>query len=224
MEISLSDFKINDDGTIEGKIENPELPLITSELKAKNDLKIKGIIRETFQVMLPIHGEIRVPNQKFKAGDWYVKYAIIEGFEFIKEGTVKSLILFDAPTKEGVRVYKPDQNSFLVALKRISALDFSNFYLDIRGGSDAGLGRNEHGLPHFHIILNAGRKDIGKVYFPTVEEYKSTGKELVFSSTLKRKYKNEILDWTFKNDLKNLQLMNDVWELMNQGNQKRMIK
>jgi hypothetical protein len=101
---------------------------------------------------------------------------------------------------------------------------FSNFYIDVRGGATDGAGKNEHGKAHFHIILNAGRQDLGAVFFPTVEDFKTNKTELEFPGQITRSMKKEINEWVFAGGLKNLELINKQWFEMNKDNQNRIIR
>jgi len=213
---SINDFVYNSEKKcLEGRVGQPNLTLSICEIIIPEFPEIKGFIAEVFSVNEPINGEHRVPNVKFQKGDWYVKILITSGHKHFENNEIKKFTLQERkksdssyPTPEVL-----DPKTFLLQLKNISGRKFGKYYMDIRGGETGAVGRSEHGEPHFHIIEFNTNKDLGKVYFPTVNNT-----ELKFECSLKSKEKKKIEQWVFKDNQKVLIEMNKLWNELNKHN------
>jgi hypothetical protein len=213
---SINDFEYNSETKcLEGRVGQPNLTLSICEIIVPGIPKIKGFIAELFSVTEPIYGEHRVPNIKFKKGDWYVKILITSGHEHFENNVINNFTLQERPKTEASFSTPEvlDPNTFLLQLKNISGRKFGKYYMDIRGGETGASGRSEHGEPHFHIREFNTNKDLGKVFFPSVNNT-----ELKFECSLKAKEKKKIEQWLFKDNQKVLIEMNKLWNELNKHN------
>lgn len=225
-EIKLEHFIINEkESFIAGKIIYPKITLPGARIKTSNN-SIEGFIYEVFEVTNLDQVKIRCPEISFNIGDWYAKFKITKGIELFLNKEIR-IIQIEEPKNNKTHLTKSkasNPRSRLVKLRNMSGNHFSNFYLDVRGGATDGAGKNEHGEAHFHIILYAGNKDLGPVFFPTVEAHKKNKIELEFPDEIDRRMEKEIKKWVFKVDLENLELLNNQWVEMNKDNKNRIIK
>lgn len=222
--INLRNFYIDKDGKcLHGKVKSPKFNLAGAKLFIPKYAEIKGCVVELFRVVDVNHVRDRAKGISFDIGDWYIMILINKGWSVFVNNKIKELILIEPEFKNAPETSSSSlgPNEILVKLK--SEHRFSRFYLDLRGGSTNGVGRNEHGEPHFHIILYAQKKDIGKVFFPSISEFKNGKNELIFKTEISKKDRKEITEWVFESSLKNLELLNNDWNLFNKDNN-RLIK
>ena len=213
---SILNFEYNSETKcLEGRVEKPEITLAICELIVTDIPEIEGFIVELFSIIEPINGEHRIPNIKFKKGDWYVKILITSGEKHFENKKINSFILQERPKSETSFPIPEilDSNTFLVQLKNISGRIFGKYYMDIRGGETGSAGRSEHGEPHFHIIEFKTNKDLGKVYFPS-----KNNTELKFECSLKSKEIKNIEKWLFNDNQKILIELNKLWSELNKDN------
>lgn len=219
-EIKIPNFTFDEKGKcLHAKVSKPIFNLIGSRLLIPNHPEIEGFVVELFLIIDTSHTTIREPNIAFEIGDWYLRIKIFDGWDQFKELSLSTFYL----TEDKSQIVDADEsklseNAILLKLRNVSAKYFDNYYIDVRGGETGGAGRNEHGAPHFHIIRNGGRKDLGKVYFPTVENYRRNQVELEFSANVSQKMRKEINAWAFGEDQKNLDYLNSVWSTLNKHN------
>ena len=226
MKFLLKDFYIDkEDHSLNGCVTLPEFPLGGARIRIPENLDIEGCVVQLFTVRDLKHVKAFAKGVHFTIGSWYVKILIDKGWEHIKSGIIDEFYLEEG--KINKEPFKASSNSnlksFLLELKNMSGLNFSNFYLDIRGGETGGVGRNEHGDPHFHVINKNSKKDLGKVEFPTVSDYKNNKTGLIFKADINRTQEKEISKWVFNSGLKNLSRLNESWKEMNKDNN-RVIK
>ena len=220
---SIKNFFIdNESECLKGKIKTPKFNLGGAKIFVKEYPGIEGYVVELFSIIDPIHGESRATGIEFEIDDWYVRINIYDGWKYFTNGNVKDFSLVERDAKKWPTDDLKSQNSesFLLQLKNVSGRFFPNFYLDIRGGEKSGAGRNEHGSAHFHIRESGTKKDLGKVFFPMVQDYELNKTKLVFSDDcqINRKSKKLIVSWVFDSDLKNLRDINKEWTLRNRFN------
>lgn len=221
--LKIRDFYIDDvNRCLEGKVESSKFNLLGSKIIILNHPEIEGFVFELFEVIDVNHVKERAKGIEFNIGDIYLKILIDKGWD-----TFNKLIIEDFYLEESTKeineqsfeeIKKNNAKSILFEFKNMSNLFFANFYIDLRGGETGGVGRNEHGEPHFHIISRKENRDIGKVFFPTIEDYKTNNSQLIFSSNINRKIKKQITEWVFKDDLKNLEELNKTWVEQNRHN------
>jgi hypothetical protein len=221
---SINDFNLDSKNQcLKGKIKNPKFNLGGARIEINAFPLIEGFVVELFSVTDIKQVEFRAEGIHFDVNDWYIRINIYSGWEHFEKGEINEFYIRE---REKVRSFDFDKNlnnssSFLLQLKNMSARYFSNFYLDLRGGETSGVGRNEYGPAHFHVIENGTKKDLGRVYFPTIKEFNSKHKtELEFDNTCKidRKVKKTISKWVFDPELKNLKDINNEWNLRNEFN------
>lgn len=223
-EISIENFIVNEkQNYIAGQIINPKIILPGARIKTTDNI-IEGFIFEAFQVTDLTQVLNRCPDIQFNIGGWYVKIKITKGFHFLLKKEMTSLKIEEPENVNPRKSKKGNSRSKYFTLRNMSGKHFSNFYLDIRGGAVDGVGRNEHGKAHFHIILYEGLVDLGAVYFPTVDAFKKKNSELEFPSQITRRVKKEINKWVFADGLENLEMLNKQWIEMNKYNQNRTNK
>lgn len=221
---SIKDFNLdNENKCLKGKIEHPEFNLAGAKIETRGFPLLEGFVVELFSVTDLKQVESRVKDVDFKITDWYVRINIYSGWEYFENNEINEFYISERENIENFNFdkIKLDSNSLLLQLKNMSGSFFSKFYLDIRGGETSGVGRNEHGPAHFHIIEKGTNKDLGKVYFPTVMEFISKQKtELKFdlNCEIDRKDKKRISKWIFDSEFKNLKSINKEWELRNEFN------
>lgn len=221
---SIIDFNLDfENKCLIGKISNPKFDLAGAKIEANGFPLLEGYVVELFSVTELKQVESRFKNVDFEIGDWFVRINIYSGWEYFENNEISKFFISERINLKDFNFdgIKLDSDSFLINLKNMSGRFFSNFYLDIRGGETSGAGRNEHGPAHFHIIENGTKKDLGKVYFPSLEEFISKQKkELEFdiNCMVARKDQKKISKWVFDSELKNLKLINKEWELRNEFN------
>jgi hypothetical protein len=208
---------------LNGKIKNPEFNLAGATIEINKTPLIEGFVAELFTVTDLRQVETRAKGIFFEINDWYIKIKIESGWEHFENGEINEFYLNQKEEKENLDLNKiiSDPSLFLLQLKNMSGKDFPKFYLDIRGGETAGVGKNEHGPAHFHIIEKGTKKDLGRAFFPTIEEFNTKNKtELEFDHTCKidRKVKKMISKWIFDSKLKNLEAINKEWKTRNKFN------
>ena len=219
-EIKIPNFTFDEkEKCLHAKVSKPIFNLIGSRLLITNHHEIEGCVVELFSIIKTEHATIREPNIDFEIGDWYLKIKIFDGWDKFKELTLSTIYLIESkPEKLDIGKINISENTILLKLKNVSLKDFDNYYIDVRGGETGGAGRNEHGEPHFHIIRKSDRKDLGKVYFPTVENYQNNQVGLVFPNDVNKKMQKEINSWVFDKNQKNLIKLNSVWSIQNEFN------
>jgi hypothetical protein len=225
-EIALENFTVNEEQNyIAGKIINPKILLPGARIKT-TDNTIEGYIYEAFEVTDLIQVHNRCPEIQFNIGEWYVKIKITKGIYLLLKKAFASLQIEEPEYLKPLKHKKVQtgSRSIYVKLRNMSGKHFSNFYIDVRGGSTNGAGRNEHGKAHFHIILCDSLQDLGAVYFPTVSEFKIINAELEFTGQIPNQMKREINKWVFADGLENLERLNCKWFEMNKDNQNRIIR
>ena len=225
-EIGLENFTVNEEQNyIAGKIINPKIILPGARI-ITTEKTIEGFIYEAFEVTDLIQVLNRCPEIPFNIGEWYVKIKIIKGIHLLLKKELASLQIEEPKNVKPLipKKVQTGSRSIYVKLRNMSGKHFSNFYLDIRGGSVDGAGRNEHGKAHFHIILSESQEDLGAVYFPTVDEFKKKNSELEFPDQTTNRIKKEINKWVFADGLENLKGLNRQWIEMNKYNQNRIIR
>lgn len=213
---SINNFEYNSKTKcLEGRVENPKITLAFCELIVTEIPEIEGFIVELFSIIEPINGESRIPNIKFKKGDWYVKILITNGSSYFEKNQVTNFTLQEKPKSEtNISIpenLKPD--TFLVQLKNVSGKKFGKYYMDIRGGETGAVGRSEHGEPHFHIIEFKTNKDLGKVFFKT-----KNNTEIKFECVLKTKEQKKIEKWLIQDNQKVLIQLDELWNILNKHN------
>lgn len=219
-EINLSDFVIDDsESCLKGKVAIPKFNLAGAKLIIPNHPEIEGFVVELFSIVDIRHALLRAPGIDFNVGDWYINIKIFSDWSSFKEMKIKSFYLTERDINEvNLKKIKRSKNSMLFKFKNMSLKYFDNYYIDLRGGETGGAGRNEHGDPHFHIIRKKDNKDLGKVFFPTIEDFKANEKQLVFSEEIRAKRKKEITEWVFNKNQENLIKLNCMWTLQNNCN------
>ena len=221
---NINDFILDSkDECLKGKIKNPKFSLAGAKIEVNKFTLIEGFIVELFSVTDLKQVEFRVNDIHFEINDWYVRVNIYSGWEHFENGDVEEFFISEREANKSIDIKKilSNSSSFLLQLKNMSGKYFPNFYIDIRGGETAGVGRNEHGPAHFHIKENGTNKDLGKVFFPTIKEFNSKQKtKLEFDDTCKidKKKKKLISKWIFDSELKNLKAVNNEWNLRNKFN------
>ncbi len=213
----------NKNQCLKGKIKNPKFDLAGAKIEINTFPLIEGFVVELFSVTDIKQVESRIEGIHFDVNDWYVRINIYSGWEHFENGEINEFYISEREKIRSFDFNKKSSNSssFLLQLKNMSGRYFPNFYLDIRGGETSGVGRNEHGTTHFHVIENGTKKDLGRVFFPTIEEFNSKHKtKLEYDNTCKvdRKTKKIISKWVFDSELKNLQAINNEWNLRNKFN------
>ena len=103
--------------------------------------------------------------------------------------------------------------------------DFSSFNIVVYGGSTDGPGRNEHGLPHFHLLEKNSDKVLGKIDIPLLTKWKESDikKKLSLITILDgpditKKQKKEIVKWLSDNNNANLMSCQEHWDKVNIDN------
>jgi hypothetical protein len=218
--INISNFvKNNTKATLEGKIEIPKFNLAGAKLLITEKPKVEGCVVELFSILNPEHGSIRVPEIEFKIGEWYLSIKIFSDWEEFNKLKIKSFYLVEPEyTEIDYSKLEIPKNAVLLKFKNMSLKEFSTYYIDLRGGETGGVGRNEHGPPHFHILRKSDKKDLGKVFFPTFEEFENGKTQLIFSKEINSKMKKEISKWVFELNQKNLITLNSFWKSQNSHN------
>jgi hypothetical protein len=190
-----------------------------AKLKSSKSNKVHGYVIESYTVWSLDSVKDRAKGIEFEINDRYGKIALEQSaIELIKSNDSNEFYL-----EELLPRYQKDKklsknSKDLVKLRRISRRYFSNFYLDVRGGETGSSGRSEHGQPHFYIISYAGQKDLGKGFFPSVDDSMKNQASIRFESSLKRRDLDKISDWVFKDDLNNLKSLNAEWLERNKFN------
>ncbi|WP_160633295.1 hypothetical protein [Acidiluteibacter ferrifornacis] len=190
-----------------------------AKLKSRKSNKVHGYVIESFTVWSLDSVKDRAKGIEFEINDRYGKIALEQfAIELIKSNDSNEFYL-----EELLPHYQKDKKQIknskdLVKLRRISGRYFSNFYLDVRGGETGSSGRSEHGQPHFHIISYTGQKDLGKGFFPSVDDRLKNQTSIRFESSLKKRDLDKISDWIFKDDLNNLKSLNNEWIERNKFN------
>lgn len=218
--INIPNFTTDEAGSyIHARVTQPLFNLAGARLYIEGNTQIEGCVVELFSITLAEQALIREPKIDFQIGDWYLKIKIFEGWNYFIELNLSTIILIESqPQKGDFNENKIPKNSILVKLKNMSLKYFDNYFIDLRGGETGGAGRNEHGEPHFHIIGTGNNKDLGKVYFPSQDEYVSKQKKLAFPVTINSKMKKEISEWVFSNNQENLVKLNSKWYESNKDN------
>jgi hypothetical protein len=219
-EIHIPNFTIEEKGSfLHAKVTHPVFNLIGTRLFVPEHPEIEGCVVELFSIIDVEHALVREPNIDFEVGDWYLKIKIFEGWHQFKELNPSTLYLIESqPQKLDLDETKIPKNAILLKLKNMSLKDFDNYYIDLRGGETGGAGRNEHGDPHFHIIRKSDKKDLGKVFFPSVEDYQNNQTGLDFPDIVNAKMRKEIIEWIFAKNHENLIKLNSAWSTQNQFN------
>lgn len=221
----LSDFKIdNDKQTLFGILYKYEPSLLSSKFYSKEFPRVKGYVFEYFEINKNRVSEVigyDVPD-----GTFFGTIHIKSGWEFIASGALTSFILKENKTKPTNIDYskvklKPGQ-IFVKYKKMNKPFEFSSFFIDLRGGNTEGVGRNEHGKPHFHLKYKNSLKDIGKIDIPDIETWKKSTRKIdllvVEEGYITKSEKKEIVDWLEKFNHKNLELLLSEWNEMNKFN------
>jgi hypothetical protein len=219
-EINIPNFTIEEKGSfLHAKVSYPVFNLIGARLFVPGYLGIEACVVELFSIIDVEHALVREANIDFEVGDWYLKIKIFEGWHQFKELNLSTLYLIESqPQKLNFDETKIPENSILFKLKNMSLKDFDNYYIDLRGGETGGAGRNEHGEQHFHIIRKSDKKDLGKVFFPSVEDYQNNQTCLDFPDIVNSKIRKDIIEWIFAKNQENLIKLNSAWSTQNQFN------
>ena len=219
-EIHIPNFTVEEDGSfLHAKVSQPVFDLVGAKLFVPGHPEIEGCVVELFSIRDVEHALVREPNIDFEVGDWYLKIKIFEGWYQFKGLNLSTLYLTESqPQKLDFDETNIPKNAILLKLKNMSLKDFDNYYIDLRGGETGGAGRNEHGEPHFHIIRKSDKKDLGKVYFPSIEDYHNNQAGLEFPDNVNSKMRKEITVWIFAKNQENLIRLNAAWSTQNQFN------
>lgn len=110
--------------------------------------------------------------------------------------------------------------------ERISKLsDLLPCEIWVHGGSTNGHGKNEHGKAHFELKEKGTQKPLGKIFMPTLNEWKNATKNnkiklmKVYNGTdLKTKQKKMIVHWLEFNNNENLKKCHRYWNEKNKDN------
>lgn len=219
-EINTPNFTIDEkEYCIHARVTVPKFNLGGSRLYVEGDSIIDACVVELFSITKPEQALTREPKIDFQTGDWYIKIKIYNGWSQLVKLNLSTIVLVESRhQKIDFDINKGPKNSILLKLKNMSLKYFDNYYIDLRGGETGGVGRNEHGMPHFHIISKGDNKDLGKVYFPSGEEYIKNEKKLNFQANVTPKMKKEITEWVFSNNQENLIRLNTKWYELNKDN------
>jgi hypothetical protein len=219
-QINIPNFTTDEAGSyIHARVTQPLFNLAGARLYIEGNTKIEACVVELFSITKVEQALTREPKIDFQLGDWYIKIKIFEGWNHFIELNLSTIILTESqPQKVDFNENKIPKNSILVKLKNMSLKYFDNYYIDVRGGETGGAGRNEHGEPHFHIIGKGNNKDLGKVYFPSQDEYLLKQKKIDFPVTINSKMKKEITEWVLSNNQENLIKLNSMWSTQNKFN------
>lgn len=180
--INAPNFTIDEkENFIHARVSLPIFNLGGARLFVEGYSQIDACVVELFSITKPEQALTREPNIDFQTGDWYLKIKIYNGWnEFIKLN-LSTIVLVESDTQKiDYDINKIPKNSILLKLKNMSLKYFDNYFIDLRGGETGGVGRNEHGMPHFHIISRGDNKDLGKVFFPSTDEYIKKSKKIRF--------------------------------------------
>lgn len=169
-----------------------------------------------------INIDVPIPEE----GAYFGVIYIDKGWETIKEN---NSILFELIPNEKVpnnsfdvdRPSKP--NEIRVKLRRMNKPhELSSFFIDVRGGSTDGAGRNEHGEAHFHLLKKNTFEDFGKVDIPSVDSWRATKNKMdlikISGGPISKAEKKELVNWLDKENNINLCRLHDEWTLMNKYN------
>lgn len=219
--IDVSKFYFDEkDNSLNGVLPaNEILTYLGAKLKSRESNRIHGYVFESFIVINLDSVKDRAKGVEFDLNDRYGKIILEKtSIEIIKSNDFNELYLEELLPRYQKDKKQNKNSKDLVKLRRLGGKYFPNFYIDIRGGETGASGRSEHGEPHFHIISYAGKEDLGKVYFPSVKDYKVNNTELRFETKLNRKEHKSISKWVFYDDLKNLKTLEEEWLERNKFN------
>ncbi|MBK7668784.1 MAG: hypothetical protein IPJ32_16480 [Sphingobacteriaceae bacterium] len=160
-----TDFKADDKHqTLFGILYYESPTLLGYRFASKDFPEIEGIVYQYFRTsdytFLTVKGYEDAP-----LGTFFGIIAITKGWEIIKSGVTISFTL-EPNTKEPEISSTPRElgpDVIFVAFRRMNEPhELSSFYIDVRGGSTDGAGRNEHGEPHFHLLKRTQGKNLRK--------------------------------------------------------------
>lgn len=210
--------------TLTGKLCKPIKSLVGARVKIDNITDVTGFVLQVFEIGERLGIYPKIDGINLQNGDYFGEILIEKGFEKFEENQIEKFYLeeYTANPKQSLNNSpkgNSSKNGVWMGFRNASSKYFGKYYLDIRGGETGGQGQNEHGPPHVHIIEFKTQKDLGKIYFPKVKDWKKDGSTLKFEGNeVNRKMKKEIIKWFNISNLKNLSSLNQEWLVRNEFN------
>lgn len=227
MILETKDFQIDeDDQSIFGVLFDNEPTLLSYRIESKEYPEIDGFVYEYFQTGERFINTIILGKP---LGTFFGRIKILKGWEIIKSNYSVSLSLIPSDNIHANPFLSPDRklkpNEFYGKFKKMNELhELSSFFIDIRGGSTDGSGRNEHGTPHFHLLKKNTNEDLAKIEIPSLELWNKTENKIkligISNSAISKSQKKELVNWLQKDD--NLQRLLDEWNQLNKYNNRAL--
>lgn len=225
----ISDFKIDKEKrTLFGVLYKHEPSLLSYKVYSKRFPKVKGFVFEYFEINK--NRVSKVIGYNVPDGTFFGTIHIKSGWEFIESGEMIDFLLKENKTKVkslDLSKVKLRPGQIFVKYKKMNKPnEFTSFFIDLRGGSTEGAGRNEYGKPHFHLKNKNSLQDIGKIDIPDIETWNKSIKKIdlliVEGGSITKKEKKEIVDWLEKDNNKNLERLLAGWNEMNKFNKRAL--
>lgn len=217
-----TDFKANDEKhTLFGILYDYEPTLLSCRFTSKEYPEIEGVVYEYFYTSE--YTALAVKGYDVPLGTFFGTIAILKGWDIIKSGVSISFTL--EPNTEEPKLFEPNRElkpgEIFVAFRRMNKPhELSSFYVDVRGGSTDGAGRNEHGEPHFHLLKKNTREEIAKINIPFIEKWNASNDRIQLiqleSGFISKSEKKELVEWLEKSN--NLLRLLDEWTESNKYN------
>ena len=220
--LNIADFEFDEDKqTIFGVLYYNDPTLLSYRIKVKDHPNVEGFVFEYFQTWEETVNSIILGKP---LGTFFGRIAIEKGWEILKshDNIPFSLVPYEKTTDDTSEPNgEVEPGQIYIKYRRMNRPhELSSFYIDVRGGSTDGAGRNEHGAPHFHILKKNTRQDLGKIEIPSATLWKKTKDKMSLintaDKTLTKSEKKELIDWLKKGN--NLQRLLDEWNESNKYN------
>jgi len=153
--LNIKDFQINDDDqTLFGVLYDNDPTLLGYKIKVNEHPDIDGVVFEYFRTEEQFINSIILGKP---LGTFFGTIKILKGWEIIKSDNSISFYLVPNDKTPNVSHFDPNRElkpgEIYVKFRRMNKPhELSSFYIDVRGGSTDGAGRNEHGTAHFHLL------------------------------------------------------------------------